>query len=312
MKSFTLIIPTHNRQDYLIRSYSYYSKFNFKVIYCDSTITPYNLVSSNNIFYYHLPNFSFSEKILYVLEKIDTDYVALCADDDFILSDTISLGYEIISCNKKITTIIGNIVQFHEKFDNTFFTNKIYASTNFNYPPKKNVDFFLSNYRQILWGMYKKEILNLSFLIIKELELNNDNFIELIISVVSAYNGEIKFLNNIWSARELSFKQHWATKHQSLFYYRTNKSIQVDLRKFELIIDKYTEIGIGKIAFRSYLKTTILAKTMFLIKGIIKNYFKLSNLKLLQNSPSRYITINYTNNQSLINILKLLQKINSV
>jgi glycosyltransferase domain-containing protein len=309
MKSLTLIIPTHNRQNYLIRSYSYYSSLNIKVIYCDSSISPYNLITSDNISYIHLPNYTFSQKILYVLEKLDTDYVALCADDDFILSDTLSLGYDLISNNKKITTIIGNIIQFHEKFDNTFFSNKLYESINFNYEPRKNVEYFLSDYRQILWGMYKKEILTISFRIINELQLKNDNFIELIISVISSYNGEIKFLNNIWSARELSLNEHWATRHQSLFYYKTNKLIQNDIKKFELIIDKNTKYGIGNIAVTSYLKSKNLKTFKFLIKGIIKNYLRLNLSKILpKNSVTNYTNYIYENNHDLKKIANLLIK----
>ena len=60
MKSLTLIIPTHNRQDYLNRSYSYFSTINVKVIYCDSTVIPCELNPPDNISYIHLPNYSFS------------------------------------------------------------------------------------------------------------------------------------------------------------------------------------------------------------------------------------------------------------
>lgn len=313
MKSLTLIIPTHNRQNYLIRSYSYYSNFNIKVIYCDSSLNPCYLNPSDNISYLHLPKYSFSQKIIHVLEKVETDYIALCADDDFVLSNSINVGYEIISNNKNITTIIGNIVKFNEKFDNTFFSNQIYESQSFNSPPQKNVEIFLSNYRQILWGMYKKEILTDSFRIINQLELNNDNFIELIISVVSAYNGEIRFLDCIWSAREISLNEHWATRHQSLFYYKTSKSIQNDINKFELLIENYTEQGVGRIALSSYLKATKFENFKFLIKGIIKNYFRLKiPHKLRQNSVTKYTNYIYDNNQDLVVISNLLQKYKNV
>ena len=157
--------------------------------------------------------------------------------------------------------------------------------------------------------MYKKEILTDSFRIINQLELNNDNFIELIISVVSAYNGEIKFLNTIWSAREVSLNEHWATRHQSLFYYKTSKSIQKDIKNFELIIDNNTEQDIGKIALCSYLKATNFDNFKFLVKGIINNYFRLKIPKnLRQNSVTKYTNYIYDNNQDLIEISNLLQK----
>lgn len=313
MKSLTLIIPTHNRQNYLPRSISYYSSINFDVIYCDSTVEAYDFDTPLNISYLHLPNYSFSQKILHVLEKVNTSFVALCADDDFVLSSALSLGYEIISKNNNVTTVIGNIVQFHEKFDNYFFTNTIYDSINFNSTPNKNVEKFLCDYRQILWGIYKKDILINSFKILNEVKFNNDNFFELVISVLSAYNGEIKFLNNILSARELSTQEHWATRHQSLFYYSTSKTIQDDFKKFEIVIDKNTEQGIGRLAISSYLKSTIFIKVKFLMKGIVKNYLRLGfQKKVHKNIVSKYINYDYSSNQDLILVSSLLKKYNDV
>ncbi len=308
MKSLTLIIPTHNRQIYLPRSVAYYSNTDFNIIYCDSTVEAYEFSRPENIMYLHLPNFTFSQKILHVLEMVNTSFVALCADDDFVLKSTLSEGYEIISKNSKVTTVIGNIVQFREKFDGNFFTNKLYDSICFNSLPIKNVERFLCDYRQILWGVYRKEILVVSFKTLKEAKFNNDNFFELVISVFSAYKGEIKFLNNIWSARELSTKEHWATRYQSLFYYKTNKYIQSDIKKFIFLIDMKTEQGIGKLAINSYLKSSYLDKAKYFIKGMIINNLKFSNLKYLRsNKTSNYINYN-TKCEDIVQISSLLQK----
>jgi len=308
MKSLTLIIPTRNRQNYLPRSISYYSNVDFSVVYCDSTVDAYDFKGADNIIYLHLPDLTFSQKILHVLEKINTSFVALCADDDFVFTSSLTSGYELMNENCNVTTVIGNIIQFHEKFDDTFFSTKIYDSKNFNSPPTKNVEFFLSDYRQVLWGIYKIEILLASFSIINKAKFNNDNFFELVISVLSAYNGEIKFLKNVWSARELSTLNHWATRHQSLFYYMTSKSIQDDIKIFVVLIDENTEPGIGRLAINSYFKSSILIKTKFLIKGVMKNYLKFSFLNYLR-STNYSIYINYNSkNQDIIEISSLLRK----
>jgi glycosyltransferase domain-containing protein len=309
MKSLTLIIPTHNRQNYLNRSYAYYSSFNIKVIYCDSTLNSSNLIQTDNITYLHLPNYTFSQKILYVLEKVDTEYIALCADDDFVLYNALLNGYNLITKNRNITAIIGNILEFHEKFDKTYFSNKLYEKTTFNFYPQKNVEKFLSNYRQILWGMYNKQILTTSFRIINDLKLSNDNFIELIIGAISSYNGEIEFINQIWLARELSSKEHWATRHESLFYYKTSKLIQNDIIKFQEAIDCQTEKGIGKIAISSYLKATLLTKLKYSLKGLIKNNIRFKFIKCKHQNNSNYKQLfDYTNNDDLNKISRILSK----
>jgi|688.fasta_scaffold170126_2 glycosyltransferase domain-containing protein len=313
MKSLTLIIPTHNRQNYLPRSISYYSNVDFSVVYCDSTVDAYDFKGADNIRYLHLPDFTFSQKILHVLEKINTSFVALCADDDFVFTSSLTSGYELMNENSNVTTVIGNIIQFHEKFDDTFFSTKIYDSTNFNSPPTKNVEVFLSNYRQVLWGIYKIEILLASFNILNKAKFNNDNFFELVISVLSAYNGEINFLKKEWSARELSTLNHWATRHQSLFYYMTSKSIQDDIKNFIVLIDMNTEPGIGRLAINAYLKCSNFIKIKFLIKGFIKKYLKTNFIKILpKNIAPNYFNFDTKNNKDFIEIATLLNKYKDV
>ena len=108
MNNFTLIIPTHNRHSYLKRSIEYFKNLEAKVIYCDSSLQPYNKGLPSNIEYIHLPNKSFSEKILITLDKINTSFVALCADDDFILLDSLYKGCDILNKNTNFATILGN------------------------------------------------------------------------------------------------------------------------------------------------------------------------------------------------------------
>ena len=115
MYNFTLIIPTHNRHEYLKRSMVYYDKLNAKVIYTDSTGEPYVYpVKGGNILYLHLPGQTFAQKILNSLnEFVNTEYVALCADDDFILIESLYEAYNVVLENPEISTIVGRRLLFN-------------------------------------------------------------------------------------------------------------------------------------------------------------------------------------------------------
>lgn len=96
MNDFTLIVPTHNRHHYLKRSIEYFKELNARVIYCDSSQVKYSGVLPSNIEYLHTPNLNFAEKILNAISVVNTSKIALCADDDFILLESLSWTCKLI------------------------------------------------------------------------------------------------------------------------------------------------------------------------------------------------------------------------
>jgi len=90
--NFTLIVPTHNRHHYLKRSIAFFKDLEAYVIYCDSSLNPYIGLFKTNMKYVHVPGKQFAEKVLIALNCIRTDYVAMCADDDFILYSALYKG----------------------------------------------------------------------------------------------------------------------------------------------------------------------------------------------------------------------------
>lgn len=252
MYKFTLIIPTHNRHKYLLRSIEYFKDLDAQVIYVDSSSIPFTGKIAQNMHYLHLPNKKFAEKILFALAETSNEIVALCADDDFILIESMYEGYELLNLDGDVSTIVGKYVSFQEEFDGKFSKNlttlpDIIGTSN------ERAELFFKNYYQILWAMYRKQVLITAFKIVQQAEISNDNFIELIIGSVSCFCGRIKYLNAIWGVREINTVDHWGEKHVNISVL-DNKYREQEFKRIRAVLDQCTSNGYSNLVLKSYLK----------------------------------------------------------
>ena len=317
--NFTLIIPTHERHQYLPRSIEYFGELKARVIYCDSSNNPYIGAFYGNMEYMHLPGYTFAEKILHVTQSIQSKVIALCADDDFIILDSLYRGYMILSESDTTNTVLGKAIGFHQTFDGSFYSGDNKSIADINISPFMNASIFFSNYQQILWGMYSKEIVNKSFEIIKHAKFSNDNFIELTLGAISCFTGGIKMIDDIWSVRELAGDIHWGDRHKNITYSFKTRTNTNDFKKYISIIDFYTCKGYAKNILRKYMKLTAVGYYYEILKGNIKRvsfYNMISKVaKKSYAEPSdsfvKYSTltkITFNSNSSLLNIYKLLSR----
>lgn len=275
MNDFTLIIPTHNRHPYLKRSIEYFKNLNANVLYCDSSKEPYKVELPSNIEYLHLPDKRFAEKVLIALEKVNSPIVATCADDDFILIESLEKGFEVLNTEKEFKTVVGKYVQFHENFNGEFYNKYFSNPGDINFDPQRNAEHFFENYHQILWAMYDKKILEKAYKIINQAGFSNDNFIEIVVGSCACNAGGIKFLNAIWGARELSVSEHWGTRHLPIPNIE-NLEQNSDFITFKKLVDESTSNGYAQIAMNAYLKGQFVPKSTLksLIPGSVKTQIK--------------------------------------
>lgn len=89
MSSVTIVIPTHNRHRYLVRSVSWFLQGGYDVVIADSTDCAWQhpLQDDPRVTYIHKPGpyAVYVDKVLAALQAVKTPMTAMCADDDFIL-----------------------------------------------------------------------------------------------------------------------------------------------------------------------------------------------------------------------------------
>lgn len=95
LKEVTLIIPSYNRQNYLLRQLVYWNGSKINLIILDgspeslpTSILKSTIFKKNNFKYYHLP-ISIEERLNKAKDFIETSYVALLGDDEFYLKGTL-------------------------------------------------------------------------------------------------------------------------------------------------------------------------------------------------------------------------------
>jgi glycosyltransferase domain-containing protein len=251
----SIIIPTHNRPDYLERSINYMRHSPFSVIYCDSTESPYKSELPAHIKYLHLPGETFVSKVLKGLSSTSTKYVILCPDDDYIMFDALIEGVSFLNQNPNFSFCVGDYVGFKDNFDNSF--DSIYE----RFPkeeligqPLEKISEFFRNYYQVLWALHTKTSLEKSFTLLEKMKVKNDNFIELVIGGVACFSGDLKFQRGLWGARELTTKPHWGTQQENVHLIKKRPSIQEDYTRFERELDLGTTDGLAKAVFDSFME----------------------------------------------------------
>lgn len=261
----TVIVPTHNRHDYLKRSFEYFKSSGVQVIYCDSSDVAFSDSIPEDIVYSHLPGQTFHQKIFNTLLKIDSRYVALCADDDFIIINALFDGERFLNENDQYVSVLGHYVEFKKDFDGIF--SNIYMNNRGRDISADDVKIrlknYFSDYFMILWAMHRREILLKAFEFFNTCNFNNDNFYEIILGAISCGEGKIKSLPRLWGVRERAVS--WGQRIPTLLEYPENIEIQQDYLKIEKSLDKKYFAGFFKIGFNSYL-------SMFPKKRLINMY----------------------------------------
>jgi len=107
VNNFTLIIPVRDRQYNIPRITSYFEDLECKKIIVDSSQSPYEKKILKGFDYVYYGPILFYEKMFDILNKIDTDYYADCADDDFIIKKSILECVEFLEKNKDYTIAHG-------------------------------------------------------------------------------------------------------------------------------------------------------------------------------------------------------------
>ncbi|WP_035280048.1 TIGR00180 family glycosyltransferase, partial [Clostridium saccharoperbutylacetonicum] len=167
-KGFTLFITTYNRPELLKRCLNYFSSclddnFIISKIYVidvseekffkenDDVIKEYKNIEINHN-KYELGVF-FHKFIFEVYEQIEDDYIAVCADDDFLMKESITRSIYEMETDNEIITVLGNQYYFIDNDLNNFYYNEFIDSKNCIY--SKNVIDRIGNKNEQYEGLYK-------------------------------------------------------------------------------------------------------------------------------------------------------------
>lgn len=136
--NLTIVIPSFNRHEFLLRTMLFWANTGFKVIVVDgssvkldSSLVPIN----NNISYYHI-KMGWGRRLLFAASKIETDYVIMASDDEYYVPSGLKSLVEFLDINTDYSSCIGRCLGFE------IDENKLFGVSQY---PKLNGYSVLSN-----------------------------------------------------------------------------------------------------------------------------------------------------------------------
>ena len=203
----TLIIILHNRHDNLDRLLEYYKKFSGSIIVADSSVEVHHFKNpsfSHN--YLYTPGLTFTEKIEKALGKVTTPYVVMCADDDFIVSESIFKCVDFLENNKNYAVAQGICISYRItrfpiikiEFGKMYSDHCIDIASD---DPFLRLQELFSSYRSVMYALHRTDTLKLAFknagAVIKNLYLN-----EYLTALIPLISGKSKELPILYQVRE--------------------------------------------------------------------------------------------------------------
>lgn len=222
MKKIDLIIPTYNRPEFLNRILDYYERHgqDFNFIIADSS-NPTNKVRNKklinsypklNILYLdRFPqNLSQHDKFAEMVKYVKSRYCVFCADDDFIVSNSIREAVDFLEKNPDYAAAHGTYISFyvHKTPFGTkqFWWRFLYSPfTISSSNPINRLSLHLSNYNMVVWSVRRTSIVKICYKEFSKSKIHPyllPNFGELLPDVLTTVYGKIKHLDNLYAARQ--------------------------------------------------------------------------------------------------------------
>lgn len=155
LDDLTIIIPTYERQDYLLRQILYLITWNVKVIIVDGSSRQVNkqtqqVINQNNKIQYYHHKKSYTERVHLASKEIKTDFVMCLAEDDFYLKSGIKKSIKKLRETNDAVACMGRSIGI-DCFKNKYYVFKYGENlTNYNIDqekPKSRINFGFDQYR---------------------------------------------------------------------------------------------------------------------------------------------------------------------
>ena len=211
----TICITTYNRYPYLVRLLNYLEEYggDFKIVVLDSSVEKTDdpsflkILKSDNVSWLKYdPSIVITEKISNGLSEVDSEFSVLCADDDFLIPNSLRKCINFLKNNQDYTSAHG-IYCFHNAVNknNKISWDILYALSRSNSSDnslKRFKNFFPKNYSSYpFYALHRtadlKNIWNTTYLHCKDWGWN-----EILPSCLSIIKGKSKKLKLFYASRQ--------------------------------------------------------------------------------------------------------------
>jgi glycosyltransferase domain-containing protein len=237
----TIVIITHERPIYLERALNYAQIQPFKYVILDSSLEPYSKEIPPNADYFHYPRIRMIDKLNLGIIKVNTKFVAVCADDDFLLTPALISLKQFLIDNESYSSVSGKSLSFN-KHNNIlqFYSMYSYASAidiSGNDFKDRLFDSFVP-YFPLFYGVHRTKNLVEAFSVSKLFLRENYNLTELAVNFCVATNGKWRILPQLYHIREQISGSDGSTTDGLAALYRKDQEL---FNSFICELSKYLE-----------------------------------------------------------------------
>lgn len=207
---YTIIIPEHNRPDHLKRLLDYFLSFDLKIIVVDSSNIKFKYLDEYKykINYEFFPKLDLASKLYKIKDLIDTPYVVMCANDDFLVPNSIDTIINFLEDNSSYNSGQGIYLDFtYNKYEivySTRYKNTIDIDLKSQNSSQRVLDL-QSNYFQYYYAVFRTNVFirSISSVIVNDSSLiRNLCLLESYISIYAAIDGKHRIFPIFYSVRE--------------------------------------------------------------------------------------------------------------
>lgn len=298
-KELTIIIPLLDRDNYTKEwlDYNIYDEYNY--IFADGSIKNKNekilksVIQENIKYIRYKPDncyYDFYKKMYKASCEVDTKYVMISDNDDFINPKGIKdlLNYLRSNQNYKIATgHIANVLKKNKLFRLLNFSNSL--KTYENLSRKKIIsDHIFKTYGYVWYAIFEKDTFIKIWYQSKKLNIKNISYQELFFTLYSFSIADIKFLNTSHYTRRSNTVGNNASKN--IF---NNDKIKNDIDKIFRVISDNTEIESKQFIsnLNNFHKRKKIYKNNYIFSFVSKVLKKLFFLYLNINNLNNFIII---------------------
>ena len=257
----TLIIITHERNNLLKKSIKFYENFFLKIMVLDSSLKKNENIKSS-ISYEHCKNFSLTEKVIYGLSKISTEFVIISSDDDYFMPMSIKDGIKFLKENLEFTSIAGKYFSFEKvgifKKFNLMYKNN-YKSIVYQNPIERLKLVCTKPISQMTYNLFRTKVIYKALYEFKSFK--HVTFFENSITLSNILFGKHKFLEVNWMIRDGSVNTIYGKQNNSVSIL-TNDSA-----------DKKFYINNFKLSYLKILNDNKIDFNKKLVEEYLNNYF---------------------------------------
>ena len=238
----TIIILSHYSDQDVSRILYYYGDVNVDILVADSSVVPFpDYKRYKNIRYFHYANFSFHEKMADIFNHVNTPYVILCGDDDFIVPSGIISCTEFLESHPDYAAVQGHYVNFTAERSRIIKSPLYYGVAGLDIKSintAERVELSMHPYMHWFYSVHRTENLKFFFQEI-HFKISNHALCEIALTLISAINGNLTILPVFYCARD-SYKSINRYVSPSVLDTKTNPELREEYNIFlSLVIDHY-------------------------------------------------------------------------